>query len=277
MHRRLRPRHHAAAAWLLFAALCPAVGLAVPPPAPRIAAAEPAPAEPAGDVSAGTEALRAQQLAAEATEQIADWTAIQVLVTSVGSALLLVTITLTYRATRAAEAQVIVAQETAKQELRAYMSLAPDGAMFETKPGGRLLISVGQQNNGQTPAKEVRLAQHIELLPHPLPPDYPFPQTTPCPGTNVVHPDTSFAVTMKADILPSDLWNDTEHGAARRVYVFLRLTYLDAFGEERETRACWWHSPKVLHDISGAFDSYDPPKRAFKIPFEYADQHNTAD
>lgn len=116
--------------------------------------------------------LCAQWRAAEAAEKSADWSRWGVLASVVGISLLLWQIILTRKAveatgkaTKAMQDANEIATDTAKRQLRAYVASANASVNF-----GELLKPVSGvvqfliQNTGQTPAYEVRVISHAELI-----------------------------------------------------------------------------------------------------------------
>lgn len=197
--------------------------LAEPPCGPRCQAAE---EREETDVSAQVDM-------AESTRRIVTLTEGQLWVGGFGIALLLVTIRLTYRATNEAIAANRIARDTAKQQLRAY--LTPEVEVDMEGRGGVYLLNIVWRNTGQTPAKQVRtFANTSTLTAASLPKgfDYPNGSQSQSPGIaslgggQPLHAWTAripFATVqrMSLDIQKMYIWGSAEYtdifpGATRR-------------------------------------------------------------
>jgi hypothetical protein len=142
----------------------------------------------------------------------------------------------------AARDAVILAQENAERQLRAYVFLDKD-QIVET-----LRIAVGEvpsgmfrfTNFGLTPANN--LAVHITsgTGPWPLPPDIklPFPENLP-KGIQVAPPGavTLWPLEPQGNPVPAEDFEQIRIGKSR-FYIWGRATYTDAFGKDRYTNFC---------------------------------------
>lgn len=100
--------------------------------------------------------LCAQWKAADAARDAADYARQQLLIAAFGIAGLILTLWLTYGALNATRAGVDLAADTAKRQLRAYISADKIQALG-FRPGGQQALGVLIKNSGQTPAYGVRV------------------------------------------------------------------------------------------------------------------------
>jgi hypothetical protein len=156
------------------------------------------------------------------------------------------------------------AEKTAERELRAYLSLAPAGIIYNTT-NEQLFVCVEQANMGQTPATHVRFSGVVRVLSRPLPAGFTFPEQF-NPGRNVVHPGKKFMTQTLYDRYPTPGQLIAASAKNQWLYFFGRLTYDDVFGEHRETRVCWIHRPEMIapHGDGERFDT----------DFDYTDEYN---
>ncbi len=203
---------------------------------------------------------------AEAAKTQAQWTKYQVRLTILEIAALAVVIFLTVRATNAAVEANRITSNNAKTELRAYISLAPGGVLFDM-PNQRLLLYVVQSNKGQTPAKNCRFSAVSEAFPYPLPDGEKLPEPDFREAKNTISSGASFST--QAIFADFDGVGDAHRMALiqERVYVFCVMTYEDVFGDKHRTRACWSFNLKGGH-VEAAKNAVTD------VPFEFPNRHN---
>jgi hypothetical protein len=117
-------------------------------------------AMPCGERNYGSSAeLCAQWKAADAAADSAWWAWVSGLVGLGSLAGVLIAIGLTYQSNR-------IARDTAKRQLRAYISVEPKG-VFARDDDGWILMPVAIKNSGQTPAKAVQIESWFGLVESP--------------------------------------------------------------------------------------------------------------
>jgi hypothetical protein len=164
-------------------------------------------------------------------------------------------------------------RKTAKRQLRAYVA-ARGISVYGFGPDLPVRIGFRMINHGQTPAYDVSHASAIEILPHPLPPNFQLPTpTTPTPSSFVLHPNASFdAVIVAATAFNAVQINMATANEGFRIYLYGTVTYRDAFDEKRETTFCVSVVPcQNLLSIS-----HGSPFPSVKIAFDASEQHNEA-
>jgi hypothetical protein len=131
------------------------------------------------------------------------------------------------------------AEDTARRQLRAYVSSSPAGLHYDAVNGLRARFLI--KNHGQTPAYEVMNIGRCAVLPHPLPKNFPFPDL-PATGNSksTIHANEadSFAQFTPADrpISIDDLVIALSGGGSNRLYCYGIIRYVDAFRISRTTK-----------------------------------------
>lgn len=150
------------------------------------------------------------------------------------------------RAADAALKTVAVAEDTAKNQLRAYMSLGPSQIVYDSS-SQRIAVSIIQENCGQTPARSVNVLAGLKRAPHPIPADFRFPDHPRPQGVNVVHPRHKFETweTLGAPITEAEMLEMAELESPR-IYYYGILYYEDIYERPRETFVCWSYPNKQL-------------------------------
>lgn len=146
------------------------------------------------------------------------------------------------QAAKAADAAVEITERTAKQELRAYVGAEISEISFQSDAKNlpfkfRLKIT----NNGATPAYQVQIFSHVDIHPVPLPDGFDLSKGRGGnnPSMAVVQPHS----VTHGQSIASRMFDATELGAiregrARRLYVYGRVAYVDAFGQPQTTDFC---------------------------------------
>jgi hypothetical protein len=138
-------------------------------------------------------------------------------------------------AASSAERSVEIMQDTAKRQLRAYLSV--DRAAIDFPEPGVPRIAVVIKNCGQTPAHEVRHWIHHWILPYPLVEELPeapdgFVMSSALIGAGGV---SEMEFTRPDPIEPKHLL--PQLGTAMgTIYVYGKVTYKDVFGQEQFMR-----------------------------------------
>lgn len=195
--------------------------------------------------------LKAQQSMADSAVAMLALTRWQIAVGLLGIAGLAWTIHYSRETARAAVAATQLAENTAVAQLRAYVHVASVTGALPNGEGGVFAVSVEVRNFGQTPARNVRTWLAVWPAGYPdagdfanAPRDLGVPATL-APGGHV---------SLIHGIGPILSWLATFRAGTHAVYAYGRITYTDAFGNERFTNyrlVCY--GPRVAGG-NGAFD-----------------------
>jgi hypothetical protein len=137
-------------------------------------------------------------------------------------------------------------KDTAKKQLRAYMSFTTSNiSSFDETHGPK--IKVSYTNHGQTPASDLMLYVYIGVMPYEgiLNAALPDIQESFTPGKRIIHPNASKAERPFA-IYESDLFLSGEELARIRNKTYalvwgIKVKYMDVFGkEQRITQSFYW-------------------------------------
>ena len=111
------------------------------------------------------------------------------------------------------------------------------------------------------------------VLPYPMPKNTPFPITIDHPGRVTVHPGAELFhdVMLTTALTPGEIAQVTASTDGHRVYVFVKVTYKDIFGKQRETRAC-----ATVGDFNYMRYVFNPIGPHPEFGFHFMDQHNEA-
>jgi len=174
-----------------------------------------------------------------------------------------------------AERAIKVTEDTAERQLRAYVWVKAT-ELHDLQPGAFPWVKVEIRNAGQTPAYDMLVSAGCLAMSYPLPQNTPFPTIRHARATRMVlHPGTdppfeAIAGTRPAMNLPNGLLLQQVQaliqGRQMRLFVFVLVTYRDAFNKQRETRFC------VSVDATAGIAGVSP----YPITFEHCDQHNSA-
>lgn len=171
---------------------------------------------------------------------------------------------------KSTDSPVTGAEDTAKRQLRAYISVYPNGAGLPPKEEIIAKIFSRMKNHGQTPARAVNHVYRFEVLPNPLPAGFNFPEPN-------IH------IRLNSTIPPNDemkTWFNTNKQLsidefysieknASRFYVWGKTYYTAVFG---------WET-KFIASIGGPefVATIRANRRGEKGPgfdFEWGDYHN---
>jgi hypothetical protein len=132
--------------------------------------------------------------------------------------------------------QVIISRNTARRQLRAYLSMKPKlfGNFGTAIP---VTIEFLTKNHGQTPAFNISQIFQIEVLPNPLPEGFRFPQPTIIVSTNhTIFPaddaKTWFNHPRPLTVAEVAAVSNNSH----RIHVWGIAYYRDAFGRSQKTK-----------------------------------------
>jgi hypothetical protein len=129
-------------------------------------------------------------------------------------------------------------RETAKRQLRAYLSVLVGGGVYQERDKplrfeGKPVIV----NNGPTPAHKVGFKARAAILPVPLPDNFEFPLPNDFTGAAALGPGQHFVMSAIVDGFIPDLEvDDVKRANGRALYVWGIVTYEDIFGATQHTQ-----------------------------------------
>ena len=169
--------------------------------------------------------LCAQWKAADAAADSAWWAAVGGFATAISTVLVLIALRLAFGSNS-------IARDTAKRQLRAYLTFG-EFVLNLDKADWRLQLK--WNNRGQTPAIEVHTVADWIALETPLPADFIFPDPPPFEedGPATIGPNQSVYGTCPQDLSPALLMSVAN--GDRQMYVWGSVEYLDAFGQLRRS------------------------------------------
>ncbi len=181
-----------------------------------------------------------QRKMSESAVETVYWNKLQVALSAFGFAALLCTIFLTYRATSAAIESNEIARDTAKRELRAYISVtAKHINSFDVRSVAT--IKVAPVNHGQTPAYKSYIVGSVDVFPFQIPRNFDFPPVSKDDNQQKfdIYPNVSSLSTI---ISAKRTFSQPEIGdiisGNKSIYVYGTIYYIDIFGDERFTCFC---------------------------------------
>lgn len=127
------------------------------------------------------------------------------------------------------------ADETAKRQLRAYISLQVK--TFETFAQTKARVSFEITNAGLTPAYDLTNTSRLMICPFPLPATFQFP-TLGHPSTKTVLTPRSFRDGHAENFDPFTPEEIAGISPNNRIYIFTRVNYIDAFDTPRMAQLC---------------------------------------
>lgn len=172
---------------------------------------------------------------------------------------------------------VIATRQSTEIQNRAYLAITPAGIFYDWRQG-LFAVHIVQQNNGQTPALNVRFSGQVLECPGGSLKGHVLPEPNFRPGVNVVHPGAAFEVTVPCEfeVELCDAWRFE----SKRLYFFGVLSYDDVLKKPHETLACWSFENGALvsavQAIRHKVSEQERPITRTDVLFEYADRHNDA-
>lgn len=158
---------------------------------------------------------------------------------------------------RATDRLVEGADQTARRQLRAYISVTPKKVFNWKHEKYRVGVGFDIENHGQTIGFEICHSFSMAILDFPLADGFVFPETA-------RQYDQNNSLFPRA-ILPVRLWHDTAlapaetqdvESASKAFFTWGVMTYRDSFGKERSTNFCFsFGGPdfaNVMKGIAGA-------------------------
>jgi len=160
----------------------------------------------------------------------------------------------TAAAAEAAVANVNTLKQTGVAQLRAYLAITQPAYI---QRNGQMGMEFKLKNVGSTPAFGVRFKARVFVAPFPLQEPLARFQFDESFGgsTYAVFPGVDVDAQEPGDDLPStEQWAQLSQ-KTHAIYLYVQLTYKDAFTDSHETRACW-HSGAVIGGDTGHFYAY---------------------
>ncbi len=136
------------------------------------------------------------------------------------------------------------AENTAIRQLRAYISMVPQGLVstlmrppdIHAQP---VTVSIVTKNHGLTPARQVRFDYDVQVFPHPRPLGEQFPKPTrSIPNRFALAPgeDTPMNFSRPEALTTHELQKIREDAA--RIYCWGIVSYVDVFDVQQQTEFC---------------------------------------
>jgi len=166
------------------------------------------------------------------------------------------------------------AEDTARRQLRAYVSGAPDH-IWNFNPTTLVQMRYTIRNHGQTPAYNLSHSAAIEIFPFPLPANFIFPSLPPHQQSSpALHQDDAvYGIVFAARLFSNTEINSVVTNNGVRIYVFGTVMYTDAFGTRRRTKFC----RSVIGSPNLAIVAGIGTPGRVDIDYSIESQHNEAD
>ena len=141
---------------------------------------------------------------------------------------------------KAANESVALSKDSYVRMLRAYLTVGLNTVFKQDAANNtRFEVRMAVQNVGNTPAYKVVTNTFVDVFPFPLTSDFQFPKLANSGSTSTLGPHDGGQITGVASRLyTDDEVNEFERGMTKRLYVYGRVAYEDAFGIMRETKFC---------------------------------------
>jgi hypothetical protein len=137
---------------------------------------------------------------------------------------------------------VLGANDASRRELRAYVFGAPK-SLTDIDPNKNIRVTFLFMNGGKTPAYSCVQSGDIIFVDHPLPKNFPFPSLDEPKSKSTIHPNLPFEGTIiaKNKFTRAQLEETLQAPitGGKRIYVFGRIDYVDAFKAKHWTTFCF--------------------------------------
>lgn len=138
---------------------------------------------------------------------------------------------------------------------RAYVGMAnqKQNITFDTVTNN-IVFTFHLKNYGATPAKDIKILSHIDILPTDLEPNYSPPVESPdsLDVSYTLYPDDSIGNTIKSKTtfeMPR-LNNAINFKSNERISIFVKITYVDIFGAKRYASTYHYCLPETNNEDS---------------------------
>ena len=140
----------------------------------------------------------------------------------------------------AAKKMAVTMDDTAKRQLRAYLSVMVGTALYQDRAQGRKFKGMPRVVNiGQTPAHKVAYRSSAAIMPRELPVDFTFPLPDEPSGSGVLGPHQTFDMGRAIDdFCPDAEVGDIKIGKGKILHIWGIVTYTDVFGHDWNTKFC---------------------------------------
>jgi hypothetical protein len=169
---------------------------------------------------------------------------------------------------KATEANIETIRERTALQMRAYISVLINTGVYQEKDKNfKFDVRPVVINTGNTPAHKFTYWASARILPHPVPPDFDFPEGEDSLKAGfVLGPHQNIVINaMVPDFVDDAEVDEIKRGINRRACVWGIVFYEDVFGEPHRTRFC--HN---IHFYVGANGTE-------MVSGNYSAQHNDAD
>jgi hypothetical protein len=183
-------------------------------------------------------------------------------------------------AANAAERTATILGDTAKKELRAYLSDQPIGLkIWPNSDTARSIIHFIfiNENHGQTPARNVRNIVGVSICPHPLPDDFVLQM----PEVNIrsaiaIFPTQKFPSESSDFSITDERLVSIFRDDGERIYLFGVTRYDDIYGEPHETGVCVSCGGRVLKEAieNARRDAGDSGEGGADLGFDHSHRYN---
>lgn len=160
-----------------------------------------------------------------------------------------------------AEKSVEIMSDTAKKQLRAYLSVTIGSGSFQDRFSKiKFEVVPSLDNSGSTPAHKITYWAKSEILPVPLPDDFNFPHVdNKFQSSFVLGPNQGISLNAIVDeYIPDSEVEEVKIGNNRRVYIWGIVSYEDVFGDSHYTKFChsiyFFTGADGLVKVSGHYD-----------------------
>lgn len=169
-----------------------------------------------------------------------------------------------YGAWRSGRRGVDVADETAKRQLRAYLSIKNKTGPTTAQLKERFYAVFSITNFGQTPARNATVDVQSFIADFPLPDGFTLPENwkTAGGGANIHHSDTLEAPIARDALSNDEINSIIGNDASKRIYGVVRVIYSDIFTTRYVEQACV------------SFTFYEPNKPPYVSPTQ---EHNVSE
>ena len=138
----------------------------------------------------------------------------------------------------AANENLAVFKDASLRQMRAYLTVNLGGVVPQDKTTAyRFEVRMILENTGNTPAYKVRSATRIDIFPFPLPDDFVLPDVPLANSSSILGPHQHLILTggIAREIYSDEDVNEIEFGIHKKLFVYGRVAYEDAFGVQRQT------------------------------------------
>lgn len=169
---------------------------------------------------------------------------------------------------KATQDAVEVSRDTAKRQLRAYITVDIVKCDDPETKDGIFVFHLEFKNTGQTPAHDLKIITVTDIFDFPLPSTFEFSiPSLDNPSTVVLGSQQATHAEGRSDPMTPITWRQLlSSGSGKSMYTYGTVTYRDVFGDPQYTNFCTRHFFEVL-DVSAG---------RFRITGQPTEKHNDA-